>query len=251
MAKRVVVKIGSSLLSKENGALAYDKLTSHVRALSEFAAAGYEVVLVSSGAIAAGFGILGFQHRPETVAGLQASAAIGQGLLMHAYRETFNECHREVAQLLLTRNDFARRESYRNVLNAIEMLLEKGVVPIINENDTVTLRQHGFGDNDMLSALVSALVHADMLCILTDAKGVFDKDPKRFDDAKVLRHIPEVTEKLLEDVDTTGSKLGTGGMRAKLHAAKNALRMGVPVFIGSGIGVEGKRLVAIVEGQDN
>lgn len=247
MSERIVIKIGSSLLAQQGGELSNENLNSYVQAISFLIKSGKEVILVSSGAVAAGFGVLGFAQRPETIAGLQASAAVGQGILMHAYREAFREYGIEVGQVLLTRNDFAHRQSYNNALNVMEMLLEKGVIPIINENDAVVVKQYAFGDNDMLSALVSALVHAQRLCILTDIDGVYDADPRKVSTAKLLNSIPAITEELLGGAEGSGSVVGTGGMRAKLKAAQRALMMGVPVFIGSGKSISGEKLLAIVD----
>jgi glutamate 5-kinase len=232
-AKRIVVKIGSSSLTGARGSLSRDKLASHSRALAELHKAGEEVILVSSGAVAAGSGTLNLSSRPKTIELKQAAAAIGQGLLMQAYNEEFSQRLISVAQVLLTRHDFAVRESYNNALNTLTTLLEYRVLPIINENDTVVVTRDSFGDNDMLAALVSALVHADLLIILTDTNGLYDKDPRRDPEAKRIDRMKSVTPEILEVAGGAGSSVGTGGMYAKVKAAERALTLGVPVFIGT------------------
>jgi glutamate 5-kinase len=245
--QRIVVKIGSSSLTNSQGGLSKEKIIEHVAAISKLKKEGNEVVLISSGAVAAGFSVLGYQTRPVTIAGKQAAAAVGQGLLMQSYFEEFQREGIVSAQLLLTRNDFSQQEQYNNAYSTLSELLKRGVIPIINENDSVAVDELTFGDNDMLSALVSGLIHADTLIILTDINGLYDGNPRKDRHAKKYNFLPEITEDLLEVAGGTGSKVGTGGMRSKLEAAKTALTVGVKVFIGKGEGAD--KLLDIVTGK--
>ena len=198
--------------------------------------AGHEVILVSSGAVAAGFARLGYSSRPITIKGKQAASAVGQGLLMQSYIEKFSVHGIVPAQILLTRIDFSNRERYRNAFATLTELLERGILPIINENDTVSVEELTFGDNDMLSALVSGFLHADQLIILTDINGLYESNPRKYPLAKRLDYLEQITDDLLKGADDTGSKVGTGGMKSKLLAAKTATSLGVSVFIGTGEG---------------
>ena len=245
--QRIVVKIGSSSLTNVNGGLCKEKLIEHVAALSKLKKEGHEVVLISSGAVAAGFTDLGYPTRPVTLAGKQAAAAVGQGLLMQGYAEQFRKEGIVTAQLLLTRHDFSQQEQYNNAYSTLSELLKRGVLPIINENDSIAVEELTFGDNDMLSALVSGLVHADFLIILTDINGLYDDNPRQNPNAKKYAFLPAVTDELLVMAKGAGSKVGTGGMRSKIEAAKTALSLGVKVFIGKGEGPD--KLLDIVSGK--
>lgn len=236
--KRIVVKIGSSSLTNDRGEIDQLKIDDHVNALAELRQAGHEVLLVSSGAVAAGFGRLGYITRPITLKGRQASAAVGQSLLIQSYIDKFSEFSIVPAQILLTRDDFTNRDRYRNAYATLMELLERGILPIINENDTVSIRELTFGDNDMLSALVSGFVRADQLIILTDVNGLYDANPHENPSAKKINYLNEITDEMLLFTDESGSKVGTGGMRSKLLAAKTALSVGVPVFVGQGKGAD-------------
>ncbi|EIJ78239.1 gamma-glutamyl kinase [Bacillus methanolicus PB1] len=243
--KRVVVKIGSSSLTNSKGEIDHEKFSDHIEAIAALRLEGHEVLIVSSGAVAAGFKRLGYPSRPVTIKGKQAAAAVGQSLLIQAYMEKFGEYGILPAQILLTRNDFSKKERYRNAYSTITELIERGIVPIINENDTVSVEELTFGDNDMLSALVSGMVHADMLIILTDINGLYDSNPKKNRFAKRINILHEITDEMMAAAEGTGSKVGTGGMFSKLTAAKTALSLGVKVFIGRG---EGRRkLLDILE----
>lgn len=245
--KRVVVKIGSSSLTDEHGGLSKEKLFEHVNAIARLKKEGYEIILISSGAVSAGYGDLGYPSRPVTIRGKQAAAAVGQGLLVQAYTEAFKKHGIVCAQLLLTRDNFQNKEQYQNAYSTISELLKRQVLPIINENDSVSIAELTFGDNDMLSALVSGLMHADFLIILTDINGLYEDDPRKNQKAKRYDFLPEVTDELLEKTEaTSGSKVGTGGMKSKLMAAKTALALGVSVFIGQGQGEE--KLIEILNG---
>jgi len=233
---RIVVKIGSSSLTEEEGGLSQNKLLDHVSALAFLRDQGHEVVLVSSGAVAAGFTSLGFHSRPTTIEMKQASAAVGQGLLIQAYSQLFSNFGYTVAQILLTKRDFSQRNLYINAHNTMSALLQKGAIPIINENDTISVDELTFGDNDMLSALVAGFLHADLLIILTDTDGLYDSNPRTNPQAKKLAHVPKITPEIEQMASGAGSKVGTGGMRSKVLAAKTALSFGVKVFVGCGMG---------------
>ncbi|WP_102347128.1 glutamate 5-kinase [Bacillus sp. Marseille-P3661] len=248
MAKqRIVVKIGSSSLTNTNGGLSIEKLAEHVEALSLLKRFGHEVILISSGAVAAGFKGLGYPTRPVTIAGKQAAAAVGQGLLMQGYTEQFKKHNIVTAQLLLTRSTFSNKDQYNNAYSTLSELLKRDVLPIINENDSISVDELTFGDNDMLSALVSGLVHANFLVILTDVNGLYDQNPKDNPKAKKYNFLPEITDALFESASSSGSKMGTGGMKSKVEAARTALSLGVNVFIGTGEGSE--KLVDILSGK--
>lgn len=244
--KRVVVKIGSSSLTNSKGEIDYEKFTDHIEAIATLRKNGHEVVLVSSGAVAAGFKRLGYPSRPVTLKGKQAAAAVGQSLLIQSYMEQLSKFNIVPAQILLTRKDFSKKDRYKNAYSTLTELLERGILPIINENDTVSVEELTFGDNDMLSALVSGLVHAEQLIILTDINGLYDANPRTNPAAKKLDFLDDVTEEMLGVADSTGSNVGTGGMLSKLIAAKTALSLGVRVFIGHGKG--SMKLVEILEG---
>jgi glutamate 5-kinase len=247
--QRIVVKIGSSSLTDKKGALSEQKLFDHVEALAYLKELGHEVILISSGAVAAGFGPLGYPSRPKTTAGKQAAAAVGQGLLMQGYISAFRQFGIVTGQILLTREDFYSRERFHNLFSTISELLNCGVVPIINENDSVSVEELTFGDNDMLSALVSGFLHADALIILTDIDGLYDHNPKTNKDAKKYNFLSEIRDDLIAAAGGSGSSVGTGGMKSKLLAAQKALSFGVSVFVGTGAGKE--KLHDILEGKGN
>jgi len=245
--KRIVVKIGSSSLTNSKGEIDYEKIQDHVEAIAKLVKQGHEVLLVSSGAVAAGFRKLGYPTRPVTLKGKQAAAAVGQSLLIQLYAEQFAQYGITTAQVLLTRTDFSNKERYKNAFATFSELLERSILPIINENDTVSVTELTFGDNDMLSALVSGLVHADQLIILTDINGFYDDNPLKNPKAKRIDRLTEITDEMLQLAKGAGSKVGTGGMQSKLLAARTALRAGVKVFIGKGSGPD--KLIDILEGR--
>lgn len=245
----VVVKIGSSSLTNEAGEIDDVKLASYVDAIATLKKANHTVLLVSSGAVAAGFKKLGYPNRPVTVKGRQAAAAVGQGLLIQAYNEKFQQHNLVAAQILLTRSDFSNRIRYRNAFQTIRELLDQDIIPIINENDTVSIDELTFGDNDMLSALVSGLIHADELIIITDIDGIYTDNPMKNPEAKKYNFLEEITEDVLKQAGGEGSQLGTGGMRSKLHAAKTALSLGVSVFIGKADDDQADKFLHILEGK--
>ncbi|MFT9848989.1 glutamate 5-kinase [Aneurinibacillus sp. REN35] len=230
--KRIVIKIGSSSLTSVQGELSRHKLNMLVDEVTDLRDEGYEVILVSSGAVAAGYRKLGCLTRPTELSLTQAAASIGQGLLMEAYSERFLSHGYVASQILITRGDFSDRKRYRNVRNAINVLLERGIVPIINENDTITVERLRFGDNDTLSAKVAGLADADQLIILSDIDGLYDGDPRRNPEARLLRNVKEITPEIEALAGDSGSSVGTGGMRSKIDAVKIAAASGVPTFIG-------------------
>lgn len=232
--KRIVIKIGSQVLTSGD----QDLDTSFVAALADQVAqarrSGLELLIVTSGAIAAGRGALGLTSRPKTIPQKQAAAAIGQSRLMRAYEDAFANHDLHVAQLLLTRGDLADRTRYLNARSTLETLLECGVVPIINENDTVAVDEIKFGDNDNLSALVTSLVDANLLVILTDIDGLYDADPRKDPAAKLITLVKSVTRDLEKVAGGSGSAVGTGGMATKLAAAKKAGKSGAATIIVNG-----------------
>ncbi|CAI9418570.1 Glutamate 5-kinase [Nocardioides sp. T2.26MG-1] len=232
-AKRVVVKIGSSSLTTAAGGIDPGRVRELVDVLAKLRARGAEVVLVSSGAIAAGLAPLGLRRRPKSLPAQQAAASVGQGLLVHRYTEELAQHGVIAGQVLLTVDDVTRRSHYRNAYQTFAKLLELGVLPIVNENDTVATSEIRFGDNDRLAALVAHLVHADLLVLLSDVDGLYDADPA----APGSSLVPDVVS-----VDDLGdvrigkagaAGLGTGGMQTKLDAARIATGAGIPVVLTS------------------
>lgn len=234
--RRWVVKIGSALLTRDGQGLEREMLAPWVEQMVERRKAGCEVVLVSSGAVAEGMARMGWRQRPKTLHELQAAAAVGQMGLVRAYEDCFQRRGYHTAQVLLTRDDLADRPRYLNARSTLRTLLKLGVIPVINENDTVATDELRFGDNDTLAALVANLIEADLLVLLTDQDGLFDQDPRGNPDARL---IPEtwVDDPQLDQVaggSVTG--LGTGGMVTKVRAARLAARSGTPTIIAPGRG---------------
>ncbi len=254
-AKRLVVKVGSAVLSKpalspvEGGDIALHQATLEriCRELVWLRKEGYQVVLVSSGAILAGMGRLGLTERPGSIPLKQAAAAVGQSLLMRHYEEAFAPYGQKLGQLLLTQEDFRSRHRYLNARNTLFTLLHLGVLPVINENDTVAVEEIKFGDNDHLSALVATLLGADLLVILTDLDGLYTADPRRDPHARLVHEVPKRSTGLHFWADESGTGLGTGGMVTKVEAARRAAASGIPTIIANGL-VEGT-LGRIVRGE--
>ena len=232
-AQTMVVKVGSSSLTRSSGHLDAAKLEALVASVAANVLSGARVVLVSSGAIAAGFGPLGFAERPRDVATQQAAASVGQGLLMARYETAFARYGIRVGQILITAEDTIRAAQYRNARRTLERLLDLGVVPIVNENDALASNEIRFGDNDRLSALVANIVRADALVLLTDVDALYTAPPGR-PDARRIGYVPDVIA-TLRDVTVGGSTsgVGTGGMVTKLEAARIAAVSGVPVVLTS------------------
>ena len=233
-AKRVVIKVGSAVLTGDNG-LDESVIANIARQISFFQSTGREVILVSSGAVAAGrkrLGVVKTAHEELRVK--QALAATGQGLLMQAYEQAFTEFRQPVAQVLLTHADLSNRGRYLNVRNTIRTLFEFGVVPIINENDTVSAEELRFSDNDTLGALMTNMIGADVFIILTDVNGLYTGHPNEDADARPVYTVTAVTREIERMAGHAGSALGTGGMMAKLRAAKMVAACGGSSFIGPG-----------------
>ncbi|EGF15602.1 glutamate 5-kinase [Streptococcus sanguinis SK330] len=234
-AKRIVFKVGTSSLTNADGSLSRAKVKEITRQLALLHEAGHELILVSSGAIAAGFSSLGFKKRPTKVADKQASAAVGQGLLLEEY--TTNLLLKQIisAQILLTQDDFADKRRYKNAHQALSVLLNRGAIPIINENDSVAIEELKVGDNDTLSAQVAAMVQADLLVLLTDVDGLYTANPSINPDARRLEKIEQISSELIDMAGGAGTSNGTGGMLTKIKAATLATMSGVPVYICSSL----------------
>ena len=232
--KRIVVKIGSNILTDEKEGLDTRRISSIASDISELQDMGYAVVLVSSGAVAAGMRKLGLKEKPKDVQLKQAAAAVGQSSLMWAYEKGFGEHGKKVAQILLTRDDFSDRERYINSKNTLFTLLQYGIVPVINENDTVATDEIKFGDNDHLASLVAGLVEAERLVILSDVEGLCSIDPGKSHKAVLIKTVDEITPGIEASAGAAGSAVGTGGMYSKILAAKKAVNNGITVNIISG-----------------
>jgi len=234
-AKRLVVKVGTSTLTHKTGKFNLERMKRLVCELADQVNAGRQVVLVSSGAVGAGMGRLGFKEKPRTLPEKQAAAAVGQGLLMHMYEKFFNDYGLLVAQILLTRDDLADRRRYLNARHTLAALLRLGVIPIVNENDTVAVEEIQVGDNDTLSALVAGLADADILFLLTDTRGLFTANPETDQDACLLSCVTEITPEIEGLAGGSGSTWSIGGMSTKIQAARLATSFGIPVVIASGL----------------
>ncbi len=257
--RRVIVKIGSSCITHEKtGALNLTKLEILVRELCDLKNRGMDVILVSSGAIAVGRQVVGFHHRPKNVAEKQACAAIGQAQLMMIYQKLFSEYGHQAAQVLMTKNTMMDHLSRLNASNTFEELLVLGAVPIVNENDTVSTYEIQFGDNDTLSALVAALVGADMLILLSDIEGLYTDDPRENPEAQFIDTVDELDDRLMGMGKGSGSDVGTGGMATKLSAAQIATASGADMVIASGADfhvihriLDGERIGTLFTGKQN
>lgn len=232
--KRAVVKVGSGVLTGSNGLnmAVIDQLTTDICALRK---EGMEVILVSSGAIAAGLRKMGVSKRPQSLSQQQAVAAIGQSSLIMAYEEAFGSHGYKVAQILLTRDDLTHRRRYLNARNTLFTLLSWKIIPIINENDTVVVDEIKFGDNDNLSAMVTNLTESQILVNLTNIDGLYDKDPRTHSDATFLEVVEKVDRRLTRSASSIPGFLGTGGMATKVRAAQNMALRGVPTIIANGL----------------
>ena len=252
--KRIVIKIGSSSLTHlETGELNLMKIEKLIRVISDLRGEGKEVVLVSSGAIAAGRQALGHHKRPDSLAEKQAFAAVGQARLMMVYQKLSAEYNQTAAQVLLTKDTMVNDASRYNAQNTFDELLKLGAIPIVNENDTVSTSEipyvDSFGDNDRLSAIVAALIGADLLILLSDIDGLYTDDPRQNPEAGFVSLVPEITPELLGmGKSTSGSDVGTGGMSAKLAAARIATDSGADMVIANGDSVE--VILEIMEGKE-
>ena len=232
---RIVVKVGTSTLAHPTGRLNIQRMEKLCKVLSDLKNMGHEIILVSSGAIAMGFGKLNLSERPKDVPTKQASAAVGQCELMYIYDKLFTEYNHTVAQLLITAPDIeeggVRKQNFHNTL---ARLLELGALPVINENDTISTEEVGIGDNDTLSAIVAVTIQADLLILLSDIDGLFDGDPRKNPDAKLIDTVEKIDEHIISLGGGSGSNLGTGGMATKLRAAQMATAAGCEMVIANG-----------------
>ena len=232
--RRIVVKVGSSILASVEKGLHYEAFSHLTKEISDLKRQGYEIVLVSSGAIAAGMEKLGYKTRPQAITQKQATAAVGQTRLMNIYENYFSRYQQMVAQVLLTHDDLSHRRRFLNARNTLLTLLELGIIPIINENDTVVVDEIKFGDNDNLSALITNLVGADLLIILTDIEGLCDSDPRVNPNARCIPLVEDIDVNMEGIIGETKSEMSVGGMISKIQAAKKASRFGIPTVVARG-----------------
>ncbi len=248
-SKTIVIKIGTSSLTLPTGQIAIATIASLVETLCFLRSQGHRVVLVSSGAVGVGCVRLNLKERPRKMALKQAVAAVGQGRLMRIYDDMFNNLQQAIAQILLTRRELVERNTYVNASNTFRELLDLGVIPIVNENDTIAVDELKFGDNDTLSALVASLVHADWLFLLTDVDRMYSADPKTVPDAQPIKLVSsEKFDELQVDAGSSGSQWGTGGMATKLAAARIATSTGVRTVITQG--KQPQNIIKILAGED-
>lgn len=233
---RIVVKVGTTTLTYETGKLNFKRIAKLAWVLADLRNQGKEVVLVSSGAIAVGADRLGLTKRPDDIRGRQAASAVGQAILMQIYENFFMQYNQQVAQILLTKDVLENDTRKENAKNTFAALTEMGVIPIVNENDTVSIEEveFSFSDNDTLSAYVACLVDADMLIILSDIDGIYDCDPKKNENAKHISYVDKFDDALFGVAGESASKLGTGGMVTKLYAAEKASGFGIDTVIAQG-----------------
>ena len=252
--QRIVVKVGTSTLTHDSGSLNLRSMEHLVRALADLHGCGNEIILVTSGAIAVGTARLGLSERPRELRMKQAAAAVGQCRMMHIYDKLFGEYNRSVAQILLTGDDVENPDRAEHLRSTFSALLEMGVIPVVNENDSVssaeieTGHHKVLGNNDTLSAIVAALCQADLLVLLSDIDGLYDADPRTHPDAKRFHQVKDLTPEILEMAGGAGTWRGTGGMATKLSAARIAMESGCDMVITNGARPED--LYGIVEGQD-
>ena len=232
--KRIVVKVGTSTLTYENGKMNIGRMSKLAQVLTDVANSGVEVVLVSSGAIGVGVQKLGLSEKPKSTKGKQAAASVGQSELMFIYDKLFGEYNQNISQLLLTSEDIDNLKRRENLLGTFEKLLEFGVIPIVNENDSTTTDEIEFGDNDTLSALTAKLVGADLFIILSDINGLYDKNPNEYAEAKLIETVEHITPAIYQMAGGAGSRMGTGGMKTKVDAAKIATEAGMDMVIMNG-----------------
>ncbi len=248
---RIVIKIGSSTLTHSTGMLNIRLVEKLCKVISDIKNSGHEVVLVSSGAVAMGLGKLNLTERPSDNPSRQALAAVGQCELMYTYDKLFGEYNHTVGQVLLTGNDISGGNR-QNIENTLDRLLEMGAIPVINENDTVSLDEmeqlNALGDNDTLAAIVAVFVKADLLILLSDIDGMYTADPRKDPDAKLIHRIKNITDEIAAGAGGSGTNQGTGGMRTKINAAKIACGKGIDMVIANGDRPE--NLYDIMEGKE-
>ncbi|HZD60862.1 MAG TPA: glutamate 5-kinase [Anaerolineae bacterium] len=233
-ARRIVVKLGTSTITESTGGIDRPQLRNIVDQIAQLHSRGHQVVIVSSGAIAAGVEGLRLKSRPTTIPELQAAASVGQGLLLHEYTTLFNEHGLKVGQVLLTQYDVTHRQQYLNSRNALKTLLRLGIVPIINENDTTAIDEIKFGDNDTLAALVSNLIKADLLILLSDIEGLYTGNPRRAHGATLIEVVEDITSDIELLAGGAGTDFGSGGMVTKVQAARISVFAGIGMIIANG-----------------
>ena len=238
-ARRIVVKVGTSSITYDTGMVNIRQIEKLCRILADIKNSGREVVLVTSGAIAVGASKLGLKHKPRTIPEKQAAAAVGQCELMYIYDKHFIEYHHKVAQILLTRDIIDSDERRGHAVNTMETILEQGIIPIVNENDSVSVEEIRIGDNDTLSALVASLVHADALILLSDIDGLFESDPHENPDAEIIPCVTAIDRHIEAIAGGAGSSRGTGGMATKIAAAKICFDAGCTMAIINSNRLEG------------
>ena len=231
---RVVIKVGTSTLTHQNGIINIRRIENLCKVISDLKNAGLEIIFVSSGAIAMGVGKLGLSKKPQDIPSKQACAAIGQCELMYTYDKLFQEYNHTVAQMLMTGADFENEERHTNFDNTLNRLLEFGVLPIINENDTIATSEIKVGDNDTLSAIIATSANADLLILLSDIDGLYTADPRKDADASLIPIVKEINEDIMNLAGTAGTSRGTGGMVTKLNAAQICMDAGIDMIIANG-----------------
>jgi glutamate 5-kinase len=232
--RRVVVKIGTSVLVDDEGRISSARADDFARQIKVAIDSAVEVVVVSSGAVGCGMETVGLKRKPKEVAKKQALASIGQIVLMRMYMDAFARVGVTASQILLTHEDIKSRTRCINVMNTVDVLLSMGVVPVVNENDTLSFKEIMFGDNDNLSALIAQIVGADLLVLLSDVEGLFDKDPKRHPNARMIGTVKKIDEKIEALAQGTNNEKSVGGMTSKLEAAKKAGNYGIPTRLVKG-----------------
>lgn len=245
-ANRIILKIGTSNITGTRSVISRRKVKKIVNEIIDLRRNGRKIIIVTSGAIAAGVGDMDLKGRPKPISHLQAVAAVGQSVLMNTYAHYFKQHNQPIAQLLLTRSDFSEHRRFQNLSNTIETLLSWNVIPIINENDTVAVDEIKFGDNDNLAALLSVNVKADLLILLSDVNGIYTGDPKSLEKVEPIKIVTSITPEL-EKMAGKANK-GSGGMITKIQAARTTLKAGIPIVIVDG--AEEKVLKKIFSGED-
>lgn len=244
---RIVIKLGTSTLAHAGGRLNIRRTEELCKVISDLKNAGLEIIIVSSGAIGMGVGKLSLTKKPSDMATKQAAAAVGQCELMYVYDKLFSEHNHTVAQILITASDVRHEDRHRNFSTTLNRLLELGVIPIINENDSVATEEIVIGDNDTLAAIVATSAKAELLVLLSDIDGLYTADPRKDPDARLIPEVTEITDEILKLAGEKGSALGTGGMKTKLSAAGICMQAGCDMIIANGS--DPKLLYDIAEGR--
>lgn len=244
--KRIVVKVGTSTLTYDTGKINFRRINDLARVLSDLRNSGYEVILVSSGAIGVAMGKLGYSKKPSDTKIKQSLAAIGQCELMALYDRAFSDYHNTVAQILLTRSDIDIKKRREHTKDTFDTLLSMGIIPIVNENDTVSVDEIEFGDNDSLSAIVAKVVNADILVLFSDIDGLYSSDPRSNPDAELISRVDDIS-KVESSAGNAVTNVGTGGMITKIEAAKIANSAGISMLIANGNNIDA--LYDIIDGK--